>query len=105
MVAGRSAGLTAGAGFGLLVGAARADEGAWLGLADVGGVAAGAVGGWARVALGGIVAEALREPGSEESTRNCSLSLPAMACFMKVIHIGSAAFAPVSFSPRDSRLS
>ena len=39
------------------------------------------------------------------SPRNCSSSLPAMACFMTVIQMGSAALAPVSFSPSDSRLS
>lgn len=39
------------------------------------------------------------------SPRNSSLSLPAIACFMNVIQMGRAALAPVSFSPRDSRLS
>ncbi len=34
-----------------------------------------------------------------------SLSFPWMAAFMKVIQMGSAARAPVSFSPRDWRLS
>jgi len=36
---------------------------------------------------------------------NCSLGLSAMATFMKSIHMGRAALAPVSFSPRDRRSS
>jgi hypothetical protein len=36
---------------------------------------------------------------------NCSSSLPWMAARIKVIQMGSAAFAPVSFSPSDWRLS
>jgi len=39
------------------------------------------------------------------SPRKCSSSLPMMASFMTVIQMGSAAFAPVSLSPSDSRLS
>lgn len=36
---------------------------------------------------------------------NCSSSLPAMAVRMKFIQMGSAAMAPVSLLPSDSRLS
>ena len=39
------------------------------------------------------------------SAMNCSSSLPAMAARISVIQMGRAARAPVSFSPRDSRLS
>jgi len=39
------------------------------------------------------------------SPRNLSSSLPWMAAFMKAIQMGRAALAPVSFSPRDWRLS
>jgi hypothetical protein len=39
------------------------------------------------------------------SPGNFSSSLPTIACFIKVIQMGSAACAPVSFLPSDSRLS
>jgi hypothetical protein len=42
---------------------------------------------------------------SSESERNLSPSLPAIAAFINVIQMGSAALAPVSFSPSDWRLS
>ena len=53
----------------------------------------------------GTATPASSELSSCASMRNCSLSLPTMATRMKVIQMGSAAFAPVSFSPKDWRLS
>src|SRR5579863_5397940 len=46
----------------------------------------------------GTESEARRRFESSSSPRKCSSSLPAMADFMKVIQMGSAALAPVSFS-------
>jgi hypothetical protein len=42
---------------------------------------------------------------SSESERNFSPSLPTIAAFMNAIQMGSAAWAPVSFSPSYWRLS
>lgn len=69
-----------------------AEAGLTVAVAALAGVA-----GWAAATAAG--AGAARSPG------NFSVSLPAMAAFMKVIQMGRAARAPVSFSPRDWRLS
>ena len=70
--------------------------GGWVAALADGGLA----GGWA-VCGGWLFSSA----GASWSPMNCSSSLPAMAAFMTVIQMGRAALAPVSFSPRDWRLS
>src|ERR1035438_4333459 len=54
--------------------------------------------------LGGAAA-ALSIGLSFSSPRNCSSSFPTIAVRITVIQMGSAARAPVSFSPSDSLLS
>ena len=53
----------------------------------------------------GVCAAAFTVALSGSSLKNCSSSLPAMAAFITVIQMGSAALAPVSLSPSDWRLS
>lgn len=55
--------------------------------------------------IGALRAKLFGSAGESSSPGNFSPSLPAMAARMKSIQIGSAATAPVSLSPSDSRLS
>jgi hypothetical protein len=87
LVAGFAAGFFVGANAGFTAGAAAF------------GAAAG------RGSFAGGWLAALSSVGFSSSPGNCSSSLPTMAARMKLIQMGSAVTAPVSFSPSDSRLS
>ena len=78
------------------------------------GLAVGLAGGLVRAGAGGFVAGGFAAgelaavwaaADGAASPEKCSSSLPWIAAFMKVIQMGRAALAPVSFSPRDWRLS
>lgn len=109
--------------------AGRSGKGAFgagetAGLGPASGLAAGATGGFAAGETAGLAPAAGAVPGPpaagaraapasafavstglSASPENRSFSLPAIADFINVIQIGSAALAPVSFSPSDCRLS
>jgi len=55
----------------------------------------------AGTALAGAAFWAFNKPPFSRSAGNCSSGLSAIAAFMNVIQMGSAALAPVSFSPSD----
>src|ERR1035441_9922980 len=81
----------------------EANAGLTTGVRCRAGQVAFAAGACAGSFAGGVMSALFGGPFS--SPGNCSSSLPAMAARMKLIQMGSAVTAPVSLSPRDSRLS